>query len=226
MLELCPQSETPILVAEYKWTCQLILSNIVFSDDRDKLGHKPVPEAIHTTASNIAEYHVTSASKKADFCMYLDPMQDDFAQVSDTIDAPKNIFPLGIFNRTNLAPLSDSPIAVGIEIKKTGERWENAKLQMEVWMAAHWQFLWQLLLRKRAQELATSDEMRWSLPDFITGIIIQRHDWHLIITTPEGDKTLFWQKKNLGDTSNSMGIYKIIYNLELLRQWAQEEYYR
>ncbi|RBR15833.1 hypothetical protein FVER53590_10861 [Fusarium verticillioides] len=153
-------------------------------------------------------------------------MQDDFAQVSDTIDAPKNIFPLGIFNRTNLAPLSDSPIAVGIEIKKTGERWENAKLQMEVWMAAHWQFLWQLLLRKRAQELATSDEMRWSLPDFITGIIIQRHDWHLIITTPEGDKTLFWQKKNLGDTSSSMGIYKIIYNLELLRQWAQEEYYR
>jgi hypothetical protein len=66
-----------------------------------------------------------------------------------------------MFNHTNLAPLSDHPIAVGIETKKTGEGWKNAKLQMEVWMAAHWQFLQQLLsLRKRAQELATSDEKR------------------------------------------------------------------
>lgn len=98
---------------------------------------------------------------------------------------------------------------------------------MEVWMAAHWQFLRQLVsLRQRAQELTTANEKVWNLPDFIPGIIIQGHDWHLIITTPEGEKTVFWQKKNLGDTSSSMGIYKIIYNLQLLRQWAQEEYWK
>ncbi|KAI1022145.1 hypothetical protein LB504_007505 [Fusarium proliferatum] len=182
---------------------------------------------LSTTASIITEYHVTSASKKVDFCMYLDPKQDESAQVSETIDALKDILPLGMFNHTNLAPLSDNPIAVSIETKKTGEGWENARLQMEVWMAAHWQFLRQLVsLRQRAQELTTANQKTWNLPDFIPGIIIQGHDWHLIITTPEGEKTVFWQKKNLGDTSSSMGICKIIYNLQLLRQWAQEEYWK
>ncbi|EXK24197.1 hypothetical protein FOMG_19062 [Fusarium oxysporum f. sp. melonis 26406] len=264
------------LYRDFKWTRQPILSNILFSDDRDNLGHTPTPEAIQwilheaaycnsrgcseadwnvevhhrvlaaalrplqgprrdqffdfrlsTTASIITEYHVTSASKKVDFCMYLDPKQDESAQVSETIDALKNILPLGMFNHANLAPLSDNSIAVSVETKKTGEGWENAKLQMEVWMAAHWQFLRKLLsLRQRAQELTTTNEKRWNLPDFIPGIIIQGHDWHLIITTPEGEKTVFWQKKNFGDTSSSKGIYKIIYNLQLLRQWAQEDYWK
>lgn len=191
------------------------------------LGNLATSECFSTTASIITEYHVTSASKKVDFCMYLDPKQDESAQVSETIDALKNILPLGMFNHANLAPLSDNSIAVSVETKKTGEGWENAKLQMEVWMAAHWQFLRKLLsLRQRAQELTTTNEKRWNLPDFIPGIIIQGHDWHLIITTPEGEKTVFWQKKNFGDTSSSKGIYKIIYNLQLLRQWAQEDYWK
>ncbi|RKK21609.1 hypothetical protein BFJ66_g17506 [Fusarium oxysporum f. sp. cepae] len=272
---ILPSSQRPVY-RDFKWTRQPILSNILFSDDRDNLGHTPTPEAIQwilheaaycnsrgcseadwnvevhhrvlaaalrplqgprrdqffdfrlsTTASIITEYHVTSASKKVDFCMYLDPKQDESAQVSETIDALKNILPLGMFNHANLAPLSDNPIAVSIETKKTGEGWENAKLQMEVWMAAHWQFLRKLLsLRQRAQELTTTNEKRWNLPDFIPGIIIQGHDWHLIITTPEGEKTVFWQKKNFGDTSSSKGIYKIIYTLQLLRQWAQEDYWK
>lgn len=53
--------------------------------------------------------------------MYLDPKQDESAQVSEAIDALKDILPLGMFNHTNLAPLSDNPIAVSIETKKTGE---------------------------------------------------------------------------------------------------------
>ncbi|KAG5802933.1 hypothetical protein H9Q74_011247 [Fusarium xylarioides] len=272
---ILPSSQRSIY-GDFKWARQPILSNILFSDDRDKLGHTPTPEAVQwilheaaycnsrgcseadwnmevhhrvlsaalrplqgprsdqffdfrlsTTASIIAEYHVTSASKKVDFCMYLDPKQDESAQVPETIDALKNILPLGMFNHTNLAPLCDNPIAVSIETKKTGEGWENAKLQMEVWMAAHWQFLRQLLsLRQRSQEPTTTNEKTWNLPDFIPGIIIQGHHWHLIITTPEGEKTVFWQVKNLGDTSSSQGIYKIIHNLQLLRQWAQEEYWK
>ncbi|KAH7173106.1 hypothetical protein DER46DRAFT_214570 [Fusarium sp. MPI-SDFR-AT-0072] len=273
------------IYSDFEWTKQPILSNILFSDHRDDLGHTPPPETIQwilheaaycnsrgcseadwnaevhhrvlaaalrplygprrdqffdfrlsTTASIIAEYHVTSASKKVDFCMYIDPKHDETADVSEIIEALKNVLPLGMFNHANLNPLSDNPIAVSIETKKTGEGWENAKLQMEVWMAAHWQFLRKLLeLRQRAAnelslmkqeagDLTPNSDKPWQLPEFIPGIIIQGHDWHLIITTPEGEKTIFWQKKNFGDTSSSKGIYKIIYNLQLLRQWAQEEY--
>ncbi|KAJ9412721.1 hypothetical protein QL093DRAFT_2595301 [Fusarium oxysporum] len=194
---------------------------------------------LSTTASIIAEYHVTSASKKVDFCMYIDPKCDETTQVSQIVHMLRNILPLGMFNHTNLSPLSDNLIAVSIKTKKTGEGWENAKLQMEIWMAAHWQFLRKLLdLRQRAANESSSMKQAegviapnseadkvWQLPKFMPGIIIQGHDWHLIITTPEGEKTIFWQKQSFGDTWSSKGIYKIIYNLQLLRKWAQEEYW-
>ncbi|KAF4496606.1 hypothetical protein FAGAP_7233 [Fusarium agapanthi] len=276
--------------SDFKFTKQPVLSNFLFSEQRDQLGETPPPEIIHrilhqaaycnskncseadwnmevhhrvleaalrplrgcqmsqlfdfrlsTTASIIAEYHVTSASKKVDFCMYIDPKCDEttIAQVSQAIHMLRNILPLGMFNHTNLSPISDSPIAVSIETKKTGEGWENAKLQMEIWMAAHWQFLRKLLdLRQRAANesslmkqvegvIASTSEADkvWQLPKFMPGIIIQGHDWHLIITTPEGKKITFWQKQSFGDTWSSKGIYKIIYNLQLLRKWAQEEYW-
>jgi hypothetical protein len=127
------------------------------------------------------------------------------SQTSETIDALKNILPLGIFNHTYLVPLSDNPITISIETK-TGTGWESAKLQMEVWTAAHWQFLRQLLsLRQRAQKVITPNDRDthetinekatgkiWSLPKFIPGIVVQGHDWHLIITTPGGGKTVSW----------------------------------
>ncbi|KAF5026434.1 hypothetical protein F66182_1499 [Fusarium sp. NRRL 66182] len=274
------------IYGDFKWTRQPILSNLLYSDERDKLGHTPPPETIQwilheagrcnsrgcseadwnvgvhhrvlaaalrplqgprrdqffdfrlsTTASIIAEYHVASASKKVDFCMYIDANHDELAEVLETIQTLRNILPLGMFNHANLSSLCDSPIAVSIETKKTGEGWENARLQMEVWMAAHWQFLRKLLdLRRRAAnglslmsetagDLTASSDEAWQLPDFMPGIIIQGHDWHLVITTPDGEKTIFWQKKNLGDTSSSKGIYKTIYNIQLLRKWAQEEYW-
>ncbi|EMT73499.1 hypothetical protein NOF04DRAFT_20549 [Fusarium oxysporum II5] len=193
---------------------------------------------LSTTASILPEYQATSASKKVDFCMYTDPRFGGSSQISETILALRNVLPMGIFNHANLAPLSDRPIAVSIETKKTGEGWENARLQMEVWMAAHWQFLRKLLeLRRLAAEAVSSlkqttegvtldPEEKCKLPEFLPGIIIQGHDWHLVITTPDGEKTLFWQKKNFGQTSESKGIYTIIYNLQLLRRWAQEEYWK
>ncbi|RMJ10060.1 hypothetical protein CDV36_010315 [Fusarium kuroshium] len=199
---------------------------------------------LSTTAALIKEYHApVSATKKVDFCIYLDPSCDQqHADVPHVIDALRDVLPLGAFNHTNLNSLSDRPIAVSIETKKTGEGWENARLQMQVWSAAHWQFLRKLLeLRQRVSEeisrigqqaigaAATDPEptpvVGYKLPDFLPGIIIQGHDWHLVITTREGDKIIFWQKKTFGNTSSSKGIYQIICTLQLLRRWAQVEYW-
>ncbi|KAG7403113.1 hypothetical protein Forpi1262_v018791 [Fusarium oxysporum f. sp. raphani] len=189
---------------------------------------------LSTTASILPDYQATSASKKVDFCMYIDPKHDESAQIRETILTLMNVLPMGMFNHTNLLPLSDRPIAVSIETKKTGEGWDNARLQMEVWMAAHWQFLRKVLQLHRLAAGAVSSleqtdgfnsyETR-KLPEFLPGIIIQGHDWYLIITTSEGEKTIFWHKENFGQTSKSKGIYTIIHNLQLLRKWAQEVYW-
>ncbi|EMT69252.1 hypothetical protein FOC4_g10000069 [Fusarium odoratissimum] len=193
---------------------------------------------LSTTASIIPDYQATSASKKVDFCMYIDPNHEEADAVSETVHALRSFLPLGMFNHTNHAFLSDRPIAVSIETKKTGEGWENARLQMEVWMAAHWQFLRKLLgLRRLAAKQVTSmknatesltldPEEVWKLPEFLPGIIIQGHDWHLIITTPDGEKIAFWEKELFGHTSKSKGIYTIIFNLQLLRKWALEDYWK
>ncbi|KAJ4136560.1 hypothetical protein NW768_004177 [Fusarium equiseti] len=292
---ILPTSHAPLLsnldkeiYNDFKWTQKPVFSKFLFSNDRDEIGHTPLPETIQwilheaafcdsrgcsekdwntevhhrvlaaalrplhgprrdqlfdfrlsTSASVISEYHVTSASKGADFCMYIDPKQDKSPEVAEIIGTIRQILPMGVFNHANLGPLSDNPIAVSIETKKTtGEGWENAKLQMEIWMASHWQFLRKLLekrqcaaerlstMRSRAGEMSFCSDKIWDLPEFIPGIIIQGHDWYLIITTEEGEKTVFWQKKTLGDTSSSRGIYQIIYNLQLLRQWAQEDYWK
>ncbi|EGU79513.1 hypothetical protein FOPG_18385 [Fusarium oxysporum f. sp. conglutinans race 2 54008] len=269
--------------SDFDWTRHPVMSNMYFSDQRDKLGDTPLPDTIQmilhqasycnsescseadwnvevhhrvleaalrprwgnqfidfrlsTTASIIAEYHVTSASKKVDFCMYINPKVDQGSEISQIIDDVRNILPEASFNHTNMSSLCDKPIAISIETKKTGEDWEKAKLQMEVWMAAHWQFLRNLIkLRQRAAkelssirqaegDLTSNPEKTWQLPDFMPGIIVQGDDWHLIITTPEGEKTIFWQKKSLGNTSGSKEIYQLICNLQLLRQWALDRYW-
>ncbi|RKK62658.1 hypothetical protein BFJ69_g16985 [Fusarium oxysporum] len=218
--------------SNFKWTKQPILSNFLFSEQRDQLGETPPPEIVHRILHQAAYCNSKSCSE-ADWNMEvhhrvleaaLRPLQG--CQMSQLFDF-------------RLSPLSDNPIAISIETKKTGEGWENAKLQMEIWMAAHWQFLRKLLdLRQRAANESSSMKQAegviapnsvadkvWQLPKFMPGIIIQGHDWHLIITTPEGEKTIFWQKQSFGDTWSSKGIYKIIYNLQLLRKWAQEEYW-
>jgi hypothetical protein len=169
--------------------------------------------------------------------MYINPKVDQGSEISQIIDDVRNILPEASFNHTNMSSLCDKPIAISIETKKTGEDWEKAKLQMEVWMAAHWQFLRNLIkLRQRAAkelssirqaegDLTSNPEKTWQLPDFMPGIIVQGDDWHLIITTPEGEKTIFWQKKSLGNTSGSKEIYQLICNLQLLRQWALDRYW-
>jgi hypothetical protein len=156
----------------------------------------------------------------------------------------QDALPDGTFNHTSLITLRDRPIALSIETKRTGEGWDNARLQMGIWNAAHWEFLGHLSRMRHgaanelsriaqeatntpdsAQDTALSLDHAVQLPDYLPGIIIQGHDWHLVITTREGDKTIFWQKMTFGSTSSSRGIYQIICTLQLLGRWARDEYW-
>ncbi|KPM45272.1 hypothetical protein AK830_g1304 [Neonectria ditissima] len=188
-----------------------------------------------TTAPIISEYHAfVPPTKKVDFCVYIDPCNDvDSNKSASTIATLRDTLPCAVFNHTDHYPLRDRPIALSIETKKTGEGWENARLQLGVWQAAHWNFLRHLLgLTQQRIRLATEppqdpatriDDLQ--LPDFLPGIIIQGHDWHLVITSPEGKKTILWQKVTFGSTSSSKGIYQIICTLQLLRKWARDSYW-
>ncbi|KAM0190611.1 hypothetical protein ACHAPI_009367 [Fusarium lateritium] len=75
------------------------------------------------------------------------------------------------------------------------------------------------------QESIAAKQRPYKLPSFIPGIIIQGHLWHLIITTPEGRRTMVWQSVGIGNTQSTKGIYQIVCVLHLLRKWVETTYW-
>ncbi|KPA35782.1 hypothetical protein FLAG1_11498 [Fusarium langsethiae] len=98
-------------------------------------------------AAIIPEYQVQTAgtSKKVDFCIHVNPMNDpDLTSSSSVPIAIRRLMlqlPGNMFNFTNFVPLQDQPIALSIETKRPTEGFDVAKLQLGVWQAAHWTFL-------------------------------------------------------------------------------------
>jgi hypothetical protein len=64
-----------------------------------------------------------------------------------------------------------------------------------------------------------------TLPDFLPAVIVQGHDWYLVITTQEEKRTVLWTKLFMGTTSSVLGIYQVAYALQLLRNWASRTYW-
>ncbi|KAH7007525.1 hypothetical protein EDB80DRAFT_458060 [Ilyonectria destructans] len=193
------------------------------------------------TASIVREFLPPfCAPKKIDFCMYIDPANDETAssaKMKSAVAATKSRRPGATVNHTNYVPLSGRPIALSIETKKPGEAWEAALLQLGVWEAAHWnsvEELWGNQGQQREkqgqqrEEQGQQEQQHDDIPpflDFIPGIVIQGHDWLLVLSLREDEKTILYSKINMGATNSLMGIYKIVHSLQVIRQWAAETYW-
>ncbi|KAH8747041.1 hypothetical protein F5883DRAFT_694592, partial [Diaporthe sp. PMI_573] len=166
------------------------------------------------TASLGARYMpAISPSKKIDFCIYIEPSLDPLASsVEPAIETLRQSLPNNTINHTDYYPLRKRPIALSLETKKTGEGWADATLQMGVWQSAHWD--------QQLQKQPTT-----TLPDFLPAVIVQGHDWYLVITTQEEKRTVLWTKLFMGTTSSVLGIYQVAYALQLLRNWASRTYW-
>jgi hypothetical protein len=108
-------------------------------------------------------------------------------------------------------------------------------------MLPHWKFLDDLLARRHkayqarhkwewennAECHATSEVLTTApgLPEFLPGIVIQGHKWHLVIAIPRDGKMAFYEKISFGNTASSKGIYQIICVLQLLKHWVREFYW-
>ncbi|KAH7009956.1 hypothetical protein EDB80DRAFT_838956, partial [Ilyonectria destructans] len=189
-----------------------------------------------TTAAITPTYGKPSILKKVDFCISVEPENDESLKATTATSTQpailrfRDTLPDRILNFTDFAPLEKRPIALSIETKKPSEGFDSAKLQLGVWQMAHWSFLRYLAERPIAEAQAEAEggektDGSIKLPPFIPGIIIQGHDWHLNFTTSEGEQTLFWQKVLIGSTSSAKGVYQIVHILQVLRQWVKDEYW-
>ncbi|KAL6399558.1 hypothetical protein AUP68_18108 [Ilyonectria robusta] len=95
-----------------------------------------------THASILPDYGNPSATKKVDFCIYVNPSNESRASAVIkpsavlAIDQLCHELPCNVFNFTEFVPLERQPIALSIETKKPGEGWEGARLQLGV-IASH-----------------------------------------------------------------------------------------
>ncbi|KAI1271440.1 hypothetical protein F5Y07DRAFT_382937 [Xylaria sp. FL0933] len=166
----------------------------------DSCGDTTVTVVPCTTARLIGEFKVPSSkAHKVDFALALKPAQ----RVADALELQRIFMPERSLNHTDYKPLLDQPIAVSVE---TDNDFENAKVQLMVWLAAQWRKL---------------ESMAVSPPELLPAIIIQGHDWFLVASTRanNGTKT-FWYKTPIGSTSKPLGIFKIAWTLQYLSRWA------
>ncbi|KAF7548362.1 hypothetical protein G7046_g8702 [Stylonectria norvegica] len=169
-----------------------------------------------TTAKIILEYlPATSKAKMVDFCVYLDPTADQVA--TSTIQTLRRSLPFQVINHTEFQPFRKRPIAISVETKSRGRaQSDTAELQLGTWHSAQWRFLHRLV----SLSGGSFDGLA-----FLPAIVVQGHDWSFVATTREGHKTVLWLEQPLGSTSNIVGVYKIIWSLQRLAQWAAEVYW-
>jgi len=115
--------------------------------------------------------------KMVDFVITVE-LSDRFKEAFNTRFRGKTIKSV---NHTLHEPLTHRPIGVSIETKRTGEKWKEAVYQVEIWTAAHFNKLEELI--REAREMRGDQERgnidATGLP-FLPVIIVQGHEWKFL----------------------------------------------
>lgn len=72
-------------------------------------------------------------------------------------------------------------------------------------------------------EEVKQQQQEYRLPAFLPGIVIHGHDWHLGLTTADGQQQT--TVVAIGDTASARGVYQIVFVLQVLRRWVVDEYW-
>ncbi|KAK5109012.1 hypothetical protein LTR85_003793 [Meristemomyces frigidus] len=120
------------------------------------------------------------------------------------------------FNHTLYGPIANRPIAISIETKLEGEGQTTGRAQLEIWVAAHF---------NRLQEIVC-DQTRRS--PFLPLLLTQGPVWSLLFAhrDREGQTwvTTIYEKVTLGDVTHPSAVFKVVSSLLLLMHWAQIQF--
>ncbi|KAJ4251385.1 hypothetical protein NW762_011366 [Fusarium torreyae] len=192
-----------------------------------------------TTANIIPEYQLQPPnreySKKADFCIYVEPSRDSQQSLLPRIiKALRNTLPQSTLNHVDLNTLQERPIAISIQTLEQSHALHALILHKGDWISARWNFLETLLSLRREAVVSLARMQRQTscvphpypqLPEYLFDIIIHGHEWYLVITSSEEGETVLRGVINFGSTSSSKGIYQIVCTLQVLKHYVGEVYW-
>ncbi|KAK7414184.1 hypothetical protein QQX98_006970 [Neonectria punicea] len=187
-----------------------------------------------TTARPHRQFKLSSSPiKMVDICVYASLDKDD--ATSAAIAEFSRTTRTETVNHTDFMPISTRPLVLSIDTKKPGVHWDTAQLQVGVWHASQWAFLQWAVGQKlqRAQGVPEEDGRAefeaerlaiLSSLGFIPGVIVQGHEWNLVLSTYENGKTKLWTKSPFGTTKDYLDIYAAVAGVRQLAAWARDVY--
>ncbi|KAG5809072.1 hypothetical protein H9Q74_009287 [Fusarium xylarioides] len=222
---LCAQFNAPLS----EWNMEVV-HKVLEVSLRDENSFGPQLIDFRSTAAGeiLREYHLNpDTPQPPDFCVYLDSARDNHtAAIPELITHIQKKLHRKIFNHIDVASLqSQRPIAFHIHNLPHNTSHELQRVRTAV--TAHWAFLRALVrLREMAEVLRygwrAADPSVYDLPEFLPGVIIYKHNWFLSIWK-EGERDARFY--GIGDTVTSIGVFKIIYSLQVLQNWVKKEYW-
>jgi hypothetical protein len=108
-----------------------------------------------------------------------------------------------------------NPIVINIETKNPMSSWAEGKPQIGIWTDA-WLRRCELLWQE-----GQDTDARLSAWPVIPVLIVQGHEWHLLIATKSDQGLVFREQIPIGSTRNCFDMLKIVATLHWLLQWAE-----
>lgn len=127
-------------------------------------------------------------------------------------------------NQTNANHVCFKPIAVSIETKRAAVEEDQAILQLNTWVSAHFAKLDSLIGTHAPNEKAKAEVRVKATMPILPLVKVQGHDWKLLIAEKKTDSILIHGELVIGSTQSHLGVYQILAALRRLAQWVEDEY--
>ncbi|KAK2036233.1 hypothetical protein LZ31DRAFT_536602 [Colletotrichum somersetense] len=171
-----------------------------------------------------------------DFAIVLRPrcVEDNRRSIVHAIDQLRRQLPGESINHTDHYPFLFDPIAVSVETKRPDNGEQKQALQTGSSQAAQWRFLYHLV-EKRFLDTDPGREPGPELEErchevldklgYLPAIFVRGHHWFFAATTRQGRSTTLWREVDLGTTRTALGVYSIIYAIQLLAQDTRDHFW-
>ena len=161
-------------------------------------------------------------SKMVDYGIVIQPTVDSILEAS--IKRLCREQQLDSVNQTNPNHVRFTPIAISIETKRAAIEEDQAILQLNTWVSAHFAKLDSLVGSYAPNEEAKAEVKAKATMPILPLVKIQGHDWKLLIAEKKTDQILIHGELTIGSTQSHLGVYQILAALRRLAQWVNDEY--
>ncbi|KAL8917567.1 MAG: hypothetical protein Q9208_007850 [Pyrenodesmia sp. 3 TL-2023] len=159
---------------------------------------------------------LSAKTKLVDFAIMVRPQES--SPLEDALERKCASMPSKTINQTDASYIRNNPIAISMEIKRPAGNEDVSVVELQTWVAAHFNMLKVLLSSNNASGKS-------ELP-ILPLIQVQGHTWSLWIAEFKCAKNqiIIHRRISLGSTDRIVGIYQIIASVQRLAQWVAEEY--